>query len=459
MLCPVASCLACHTSGWIECFEHMKERLAQHTSQGSSATVATWLRVVWSPTSVGLFLAVVIILLAWLRLTGPSWQALRMPFVLRESEGNTLAWENDILFNVLRATLQSEAAAAVESYGTNQYRALLPAYVSAIFTYWLNSSYKGFALVDLLGWWFGAWGLYCLARRLDTDHLSALIAAVLLATSPLLIAKMWNHGLNVVHHSSLVPYFLIALILFHETRIKPLYWTTLLAFVLYAASLTYHYQWIIAPCLLSLVIVDRRRWTRIISIVAALFLFFAATLLTYQVLNAVGISVQPSLNDPVAVVRWSLTHAMEGDVTILMRSFVGSVELLIQAYHPFAISLSVLGLIFASARLRILVLTGTILGLITGYLHPWPWVAMNGYPFMYISAGLALVQGPRWLADLVVWISNRMYPHSAEWVKSKSRILTGLSTGALILTAVFSTNIDLFGDYSFAQQWSGDSGW
>ena len=382
-----------------------------------------------------------------------------MPLVLRESEGNTLAWENDILFNVLRATLQSEAAAAVGSYSTNQYRALLPAYVSAIFTYWLDSSYKGFALVDLLGWWIATWALYYLSCRLGTDKLSALTAAVLLAVSPLLIGKMWNHGLNVAHHSSLVPCFLIALIIFGDRKLGSTHRIVVLTSVLYVASLTYQYQWIIAPCLLSLTVVGRRRWTRIISIVAAVLLFVAVTSLTYQVLSAVGISVHPSSNDPVAVVRWRLTHAMEGDATILMRSFLGSVELLIKAYHPFIISLSVLGLIFASARLRILVFTGTILGLITGYLHPWPWVAMNGYPFVYISAGLALVQGPRWLVDLVVWISNRTYPHFAEWVKSRSRILTGLSTGTLILTAVFSTNMDLFGDYSFAQQWLGDSGW
>ena len=182
----------------------MDKHSAQQSSRAASLTTkpslrrwlgnagsATWLQAVQSPAFVGLFLAVLILLLAWPRLTGPPWTALQMSFDLRESEGNTLQWEHDILFKSFHATLYSDAESAVKSdYSTNQYRALLPTYVSAVFAWWLDSSYKGFALVDLLGWWTGAWALYYLARRLDTDGFSALTGAVLLAASPLLVSKM-----------------------------------------------------------------------------------------------------------------------------------------------------------------------------------------------------------------------------------------------------------------------------
>ena len=459
MRCPVAWFLACHTFGWIECFEHMEERLDQYTSQGSSAAVATWLQVVRSQAFVGLFLAVLIVLLAWPRLTGPSWTALAMPFDLREHAGNTVHWEHVHQFNALRATLRNDASSVIEGwYSTDHYRGILPIYIASIFSYWLGSSYKGLALVDLLGWWVAAWTLYYLARRLRVDHLSALMAAALLTASPLLISQMGRNVVHVVHAASLVPCFLAALLL-ADRRLAHGWRVVGVAGVLYVASLTYQYQWIIVPCLLSLAVVEQRRWIWSLSIITAAILLVGMTFLTYQLLGLAGLSVSAHSNDPLAVVSSRLAHAMESDVSVLASSFLPLVDLLVKSYHPFIVSLGMLGLIFASARLRVLIFTGTILGLITGYLHPWPWVAMNGYPFMYISTGLALVQGPRWLADTISRIGGRRWPHSAVRMASGSRALAGLSTAALMLLAVLSTNADLLGEYGFAQQYVGYIAW
>ena len=432
----------------------MEKHLPQQPAKASSAAFATWLQVVRSRAFVGLFLAVLIVLLAWPRLTGPSWWVLRMPFDLRESEGNTVQWEHYLFSNALRATLQSDAAPAVAgAYNTDHYRALLPTYISAIFAYWLDSSYKGFALVDLLAWWIAAWALYYLSRRLDTDNVSALIAAVLLAASPLMISHMWSQLLHVAHSASLVPCFLVALLLLADQRLA-LGWRVVgLASVLYVASLTYQYQWIVVPCLLSLAILGERRLIWILSIVTAALLFVAMTLLTHQILDSVGLPVSSRLNDPLLAVSSRLALAIDFDASGLGRSFLSLARLLVKSYHPFIVLLSVLGLIFASARIRILVFTGTALGLASAYFQPVPWVVINGYPFMYISAGLALAQGPRCLADFIAQVSNRRYPKFAEQIASGSRVLARLSTVVLILLAVWSTNTDLLGDYSFAQQW------
>ena len=458
MRCPVASCPACHTSGWsmsggIKGLEHMKARLTLQPTPSSSAAMAVSLQVVRSPAFVGLFLATLIVLLAWPRLTGPSWTTFQSPFALRESEGNTVQWEQIHYFNAIQATLRSEARGVGGRYSTDHYRGILPIYVSAIFAYWLDSSYKGLALVDLLGWWIGAWALYYLARRLDTDYLPALVAAVLLAASPLLIGYMWRNAVHVIHSASLVSCFLVALLLLSDRHLAYGWRVVGLSSVLYVASITYQYQWIILPCLLSLAIAEQRRWKWIISIFAAALLFAVMTFLTYQALAAVGLSVHSLSNDPLAVIRGRLTLGVEGGALILVKSFWGSAELLIKAYHPFIVVLSGLGLIFASARLRLLVFAGTVLGLVSGYFQPVSWVAMNGYPFMYISAGLTLVQGPCWLADTTARIGSRKWPQSAERIKSGSRVLAGIGTVVLLLLAMWSTNGDLFGDYSFAQQW------
>ena len=421
----------------------MKARLAQRPS------------VVWSPAFVGLFLAVLIVFLAWPRFTGPSWRALQMPFDLRESEGNTVQWEQYQLSNALRATLRSDAGWLIEEghYNTDHYRALLPTYISAILAYWLDSSYKGFALVDLLGWWIGAWALYYLARRLDADHLSALTAAVLLAASPLLISHMWQQAVHVAHSASLVPCFLVALLLLIDNRLLHGWRVIGLASVLYVASLAYQYQWIIVPCLLSLAVVDRRRWKLLFSIVAASTLFVLMTFLTYHSLEAAGLSVSSHSNDPLAVTTSRLSRIIDGEGSGLGRSFLESAKLLVKSYHLFIVILSMFGLMYAHSRLRILVCVGVILALVSGYFHPVPWVSMNGYPFMYISAGLALVQGPRWLAATVVRISSRRYPRFAERITAGITALARLTTAVLILLAMWSTNTDIFGDYSFVQRW------
>ena len=439
----------------------MKDRLTPHTAHGSSAAVAAWLRLLRSPAAVGVLLAVLIALLAWSRFTGASWTALAMPFDLREHAGNTSQWEQIHHFNALRATLQSEAGWVIEDgrYNTDHYRGLLLAYSAAVLSYWLDSSYKGIVLVDLLGWSVAAWTLYYLARRLGADNLSALIAAVLLAASPLFVSHMWRNSLHVAHSASLVPCFLAAQLLLIDERLVHVWRVVGLASVLYVASLTYQFQWIIVPCLLSLAVVERRRWAWLLSIVAAAVLFVGMTFFTYQTLGLVGLSVSSQSNDPFVVVNSLLALSMESDVPGLGSSFVRSIGSLSKAYHPYIVFLSMIGLFFAHARLRILVLTGIALGLAAGYFDAVPWVVMNGYPFLYISAGLALVQGPRWLADTISRIGGRRWPHSAVRMASRSRVLAGLSTAVLMLLAVLSTNMDLLGEYGFAQQYLGYIAW
>ena len=435
----------------------MKGRLTQQPAPSFWVAVNTWQHVVRSPAFVGLFLATLIVLLAWPRLTGPSWRALGMPFDLRESEGNTVQWEQYRLFNALHATLRSDAGWTIEEgrYNTDHYRALLPTYVSAILAYWLDGSYKGFALADLLGWWVGSWALYYLARRLNTDHLHALTAAVLLAASPLLISHMWQNAVHVIHSASLVPCFLVALLLLSDKRLAHGWRVVGLASVLYAASLTYQYQWIVIPCLLSLAVVERRRWKWLLSIIISSILFVVITFLTYRILEVVGLSVSTISNDPLTVVISRLAYAVESGIPGLEEKIFSLAKLQVRSYHPFIVSLSMIGLVFAPVRLRTLVLAGTILGLASSYFHPVSWVAMNGYPFVYISAGLALVQGPRSIADTAARIGSGRWPQSAEQIKSGSRLLATLGTAVLILLAMWSTNTDLTGDYGFAQQWWG----
>ena len=442
-------------SGGVKGLEHMKARLAQRASKDSSVAVAAWLQVVRSPALVGLFLAVLIVLLAWPRLTGPSWWALGDPFGLRESEGNTVQWEQVHLFNVLRATLESHASTAIEGhyYNTDHYRALLPTYVAAIFAWWLDSSYVGFALVDLLGWWVASWALYYLARRLDADRLAALAAVVLLATSPLLVGFMWSQGLHVAHSASLIPCFLAALLFLADKRLSFGWRTVGLTCVFYVSSVTYQYHWIIIPCLFSLVILMRQKLMRILSITTAAFLFVAVTFLTHQILGGAGLAVSFRGNDPLIVVSSGIDTEIIFDVASLKEKMLRLSGSLIRAYHPFIILLGMIGLTFARASLRVLLFTGTVLGLASGYLYPVSWNFMSGHPFIYISAGLALARGPVWLADIIAQIGSRRYPQFAEPITGGSRVLARLSTVTLVLIAVSSTNADLLGDYSFVQHW------
>ena len=85
----------------------------------------------------------------------------------------------------------------------------------------------------------------------------ALTAAVLLAASPLLISHMWQQcsacGTFCLARAVLPCRTTIA---YHDNRLAHGWRVMGLASVLYVASLTYQYQWIIVPCLFSLIIVD-----------------------------------------------------------------------------------------------------------------------------------------------------------------------------------------------------------
>ena len=203
--------------------------------------------------------------------------------------------------------------------------------------------------------------------------------------------------------------------------------------MLYAASLTYHYQWIIVPCLLSFAVLGRCRRIFLVSIVSSAALFLAVTLVTFQIMNTVGISVYPSLNDPLAAFRTRITDVFSGDYPELPNLFIPQIYSLIRAYHPLVVALSTLGMFLAPTRLRILACVGTVLGLTSDYFHGVSWIIMNGYPFMYISAGLALVQGPLRLAELVARNSSRRWPQSEARITSRSRVLASVSTVVLLL--------------------------
>ena len=154
-----------------------------------------------------------------------------------------------------------------------------------------------------------------------------------------------------------------------------------------------------------------------------------------------------------------LAFATDSKLPEMGGSLLRVLALMITSFHSYIVSLSVLGMIFARTRLRILLCVGTALVLVSSYFHPIFYVTMNAYPFVYISAGLALAQGPRRLADFIARIGSGWFPQCGERITSVSRTLAYMSMVILVLLAVWSTNTDLYGDYRFAQQWLGGSRW
>ncbi|MGH2371535.1 MAG: hypothetical protein ACRDI2_25470, partial [Chloroflexota bacterium] len=168
-----------------------------------------------------------------------------------------------------------------------QYRTLLTLYLASLLYAWTGNAFWSLAVVDLLFWCLAGVAGYHLAQRLGAGRRAAALSAVLLVGSPLLVSNMWAHVLHVAEFASLPLGLWAALVLVDEHR-RPWHlaigWGALLLWL----SVSYHYQWIVAPMLLVLAITHPRlRGLQVLAVLAgAALLYLAGTVAAKAVVAA-----------------------------------------------------------------------------------------------------------------------------------------------------------------------------
>jgi len=394
-------------------------------------------------------LTLLVLALAAARLSGANWYATHKPIGMRLLEGWPASWESIYFLAHLPTFLGDEPSRL--GIAPVDYRTYVNLYLFTQVYGWIGSAYWSLAAIDVFFWSAGAVCTRHLARRLGASDSAALIGATLVAGSPVLISFMWHQDLHLANMASL-PIGLwaaAALVQEHRSRLRL---AASLAFLLLYLSTTYQYQWIVAPAALLLAAFHPRLGLRrgLIVMVGAVALFLIFTVVIQALLSIAGLGPQGNrlgaVNEPGALVSSRIVDAGAfGSVLAILpgpRHLTATAE----AYHPIVFCAGLVGLALLGKRALALAALALVapLGFMT--LYPTPWVAMSGYPLVYIGAGVGCAR----VSTIAAALIHRVAP--------RQRFTTAMSLVAtfLLATWLFSlTNLDLTGDPSFLLNWWG----
>ena len=397
---------------------------------------------------VALSYLLVIVALAIPRVIGSSWRSIMSPRDMRNLEGYPVQWE---AFLILRShqTISSQQVPEdlIEWYSTDEYRAAFPTYLAA-FTSQITGSYVfGVTVSEVVGWWSGAVAVFALARTFFPNP-TAYCAGILTCASPLGVGHIGAAHLHTASSLSLSVFLVIAWRILHDDRIAFVPKTAFYGVCLYLSSITYTYQWFLAPFFVVVAVLPTFSRRRVyISILGVVF-FLTLRLVSYGILAFGGLEVHTHQNDPIRVIisRIFIETTLEGALFASLWAlglakattiFHGTIS----SYHEIIVGSAVVG--FATARDSRLVVaasTAVILACVFGAIYDIAWVLMTGYPFVYPLAAHGMASASRAFAARL--------PYLRHFPRTPAALLIVCAGVAVALT-----NLDLVGDATFAIGW------
>lgn len=325
--------------------------------------------------------------------TGP-WYHLYNPKDGVLLEGWPAEWE--VLYYVQHLPTMLGNTSPAFGVAPVQYRVLPFLYLVGLLAAWTGSAYWSLAVADLMGWFLASVATYHVALRLGASRWAAALAAVLVAGSPLLISNMWTHVLHDAEFASFPVGLWAALAVMEHVR-RPLPRAAALGVILLLLSVTYQYQWIVAPLLLVLLLWDARRVPRRMLrespfvLAGALVVFLLGTALLKWALFAGGLS---SVGEQATAVAQPADLALTkiASVSDALQLFFGAglrVRMIgtAQLYSPWVCAASPAGFFFLPWRARLLALVACVGAISAWALYTPPWMAMAAYPLVYLGAG------------------------------------------------------------------------
>ncbi len=205
-------------------------------------------------------LAGLALVLALARLATGPWYQLYNPGGSALLEGLPVEWEAVYYLVHFPSILGDDPPAY--AYSPVHYRALVELWAAGALQAWTGSAYWALAVVDLAGWALAGAATYHLGWRLGAGGRGAALGALLTVGSPLLASNMWAHVLHVAEFASLPVGLWAALALLdgaagpnlggaRERAGGMLRLAAGLGALLVGLSLTYQYQWVVAPLALA----------------------------------------------------------------------------------------------------------------------------------------------------------------------------------------------------------------
>jgi hypothetical protein len=451
------------------------------------------------------------VLLALARLWLGPWYHTWNPQEVNLLEGLPAAWEvsyyTDQFPNFLGNAPPRFGVAPVH------YRTFSTLYLATVLYGWTGSAHFAFAAVDVLFWGLAGIATYHLALRLRVTDLTptsspyrrgelttqtlrqetggrrpvsreheAMLAAVLVVTSPLFISHMWRHDLHAANFASMVigAWAAVALV---DGRLRPALLAAALGAVLVLLGLNYSYQWISMPligvlCLTSGTTAHQAAgwrgrllagWTggryplpvAVGVTLGAIAVYFAGTRALewlFATLVASPAAWTSQASEPGSLILDRL-RAVRTPLDLL--GLFGTrylLQILIDSYSPLVLAAGIAGSLLHSRRLALLTLAGLAVSLFSLGSYPAPWAATIAYPYVYLGAAHTAIVAGRLVGHVVSRLSRLSHASrvSAGSGGSQQPWRPWLSRGTVALLAaamIVPTNLDLLGNTSFLLRW------
>jgi hypothetical protein len=259
---------------------------------------------------------------------------------------------------------------------------------------------------------------------------------------------MWRHDLHPANFASM-PLCLWAAVALVDDHRRPLLLPFALSAVLVFASLSYQYQWVLAPLILILCATNPR-----LGPLRGVAVTLGAVALYVLATAALDALFRRAVGPPT---EWNYVASQPGSMiatrVLAVRSLAGLLELLpspyhqlelVRSYHPALLVAGLLGAFHLGLRTTLLTLTGLSISLFSLTYYSAPWAATNAYPLVYIGAGVTCAT----LGDLIARLFARPLGAGAPRY--------GVVASALLAALLaLPPNADLFGRQDFLLTWWG----
>ena len=408
-----------------------------------------------------IFYFLLIVFLSVPRIIDGGWRGIIEPMDMRILENNVIQHEAHLMLRSTHAMLSNDISQEFTlQFSSSEYRALIPIYTQALFTFITNSYFWGGILSEIVWWWLGSVCTFVLSLRMGNNRIVSSMSGLLAASSPLAVAQIGAGHLHAASSLALPIVMLLGWDALH--RVGPAAASIIMmSFTFFTASIFYVHHWIVIPWFMVIVVSSNNRARVALRISASIAGFLLINYLFHATMNIVGLRVHTDqFNDPgvllsahylhITNVFISSDHWNLGLAAIILEetsSLLGNITNL-GIYYGWPIAVfAVLGALSTDNGLsRVGFCFSGILALMQRSITSQPWVLMRTFPFIYICSAL----GAHWVSAKIRILLLKVFP------KFDSRyliIIQRSSLGTCIAFCVGFTNQDLWGNNQFVLNW------
>ena len=408
-----------------------------------------------------IFYFLLIVVLSVPRIIDGGWRGIIEPMDMRILENNVIQHEAHLMLRSTHAMLSNDISQEFTlQFSSSEYRALIPIYTQALFTFITNSYFWGGILSDIVWWWLGSVCTFVLSLRMGNNRIVSYMSGLLAASSPLAVAQIGAGHLHAASSLALPIVMLLGWDALHRVGSAGVS-IIMISFIFFTASIFYVHHWIVIPWLLVMALLSNNRAQLVLQVSVSIAGFLLITYFVHATMNIVGLRVHTDqLNDPSVLLsahylhitnvftssdRWNLGLAaiISEESSIL---FSNITNFGIYYGWPIAI-LAGLGVLSTDNKLsRVSFCFSGILALMQGFITSQPWVLMSTFPFIYICSAL----GAHWASVQIRVLLLKIAP---EFDSRYLMYIQKCILGIFIVLCIGITNQDLWGNSQFVLYW------